>query len=146
MVTIIRETTEGFNFNGTGFSSRIRLTTTFKPDKNTSFQFQGSYRGAEKSVSTDRKSSYVINFGASRTIMKGDGTLAFNIQDIFNTRAREDSFTGLTYTQYSYNQYQPRQFTLSFTYRFKQGTKIDQPKQKKDINNSYSGDQDQGPA
>ena len=133
------------SFNGKGFSSRIRLTTTFKADKNTSFQLQGFYRGAEKSVSNDRKPSYVINFGASKTIMKGDGTIAFNIQDIFNTRAREYTFTGANYTQYSYNQYQPRQFSLSFTYRFKQGDKIDQPKQKKDINsNSQNGDE-QGP-
>jgi hypothetical protein len=29
---------------------------------------------------------YAVNFGASKTIWKGDGTIAFNIQDIFNTR------------------------------------------------------------
>ncbi|SFH92943.1 TonB-dependent receptor [Halpernia frigidisoli] len=136
---------QDFNFAGNGFSSRIRLTTTFKPDKDTSFQFQGSYRGAEKSLSNNRKPTYVINFGASRTIMKGDGTLAFNIQDIFNTRAREFTTTGADFTQYNYNQFQPRQFSVSFTYRFKQGEKIDQQKQKKDINNDYSGDQDQDP-
>jgi iron complex outermembrane receptor protein len=135
---------KGVDFSGKGVSSRIRLTTTFKPDKNTSFQVQGFYRGAEKSASNDRKQSYVINFGASKTIMKGDGTLAFNIQDIFNTRAREYTFTGANYTQYSYNQYQPRQFSLSFTYRFKQGEKIEQPKKKNDPNADNSGD-DQGP-
>ena len=136
---------QGFNFDGNGISSRIRLTTTFKPDKNTSFQVQGFYRGAEKSVSNDRKSTYVINFGASKTIMKGDGTLAFNIQDIFNTRARAYTITSTTYTQYSYNQYQPRQFSLSFTYRFKQGSKVDPLKRKTDVNNNYSGDEEQGP-
>lgn len=42
------------DLEGDGFSSRIRLTTTFKPDKNTSIQLQGSYRGAENSVVNDR--------------------------------------------------------------------------------------------
>ena len=133
------------SFAGNGFSSRIRLTTTFKPDKNTSFQVQGFYRGAEKTVSNDRKGLYVINFGASRTIWKGDGTLAFNIQDVFNTRAREFTFTGAEYTQYSYNQFSPRQFSLSLTYRFKQGDKVDQPKRKKDINSNSQGGEDGPP-
>lgn len=136
---------QGFDFSGSGFSSIIRLTTTFKPDKNTSLQLQGTLRGAEKSVSFDRKSIYAINFGASKTILKGDGTLAFNIQDIFNTRARSFTTTGENFTQYNYNQFQPRQFSVSFTYRFKQGEKIDQPKKKVDINNNYSGGEDQVP-
>ena len=136
---------QGVSFEGNGFSSRVRLTTTFKPDKNTSFQVQGFYRGAEKTVSNDRKGMYAINFGASKTIWKGDGTLAFNIQDIFNTRAREFTFTGAEYTQYSYNQFSPRQFSLSLTYRFKQGDKVDQPKRKKDINSNSQGGDEQGP-
>ena len=45
----------------------------------------------------------------------------------------------------SYMQWQPRQFALSFTYRFKQGEKIDQPKRKKDINANDNGDEQQGP-
>ncbi len=135
---------QGVSFDGDGFSARVRLTTTFKPNKNTSLQVQGYYRGAEKTVSNDRKSMYAVNFGASRTIMKGDGTLAFNIQDIFNSRAREFTFTGAEYSQHSYNQFAPRQFSLSFTYRFKQGEKIDQPKRKKDINSNEQGIDDQG--
>lgn len=134
---------QGFDFSGNGFSSRIRLTTTFKPDKNTSLQVQGYYRGAEKSVSNDRKGTYVINFGASKTIMKGDGTISFNIQDLFNTRAREFTTIGTNFTQYNYNQYQPRQFSLSFTYRFKQGAKVEQPRKKPDVNSNYNGDDDQ---
>ncbi len=30
---------------------------------------------------------YALNFGASKTIWDGNGTVSFNIQDIFNTRA-----------------------------------------------------------
>ena len=134
-----------FSYNGEGFSTRMRLTNTFKPDKNTSFQIQGFFRGGEKSDSDDRQPMYAVNFGASRTIWKGNGTLSFNIQDIFNTRARESTTIAPSYTQYQYMQWQPRQFSISLTYRFKQGEKVEQPKRKKDNNNNYQGDDEQGP-
>ena len=127
------------NFDGDGFSTRMRLTTTFKPDKNTSVQLQGSYRGAENTVVNNRNAMYILNAGASRTILKGDGTLTFNIQDVLNSRAREFTYNGPDYTQYSFMQFAPQQFTLSFTYRFKQGDKVDQPKRKKDVNSNFSG-------
>lgn len=130
------------DFSGEGFSSRVRLTATVKPDKDTSFQVQGFYRGAENNASTDRNSLYVLNFGASRNILGGDGTLAFNIQDLLNTRAREFTFTGPDFSRYSINQNQPRQFSVSLTYRFKQGDKVDQPKKKKDVNSNFSGEDD----
>lgn len=136
---------EDFDFSGDGFSSRFRLTNTFKPTKTTSFQIQGFYRGAQNTVSTQRKAMYAVNLGASQTIWKGSGTISFNIQDIFNTRSRESLVTTPSYSQYNYMQWQPRQFSVSLSYRFKQGDKVEQPKRKKDINNNASGDDDQVP-
>ncbi len=136
---------QGFDFSGDGFSTRLRLTNTFKPTKTTSFQIQGFYRGAEKTVSNQREAMYAVNLGASQTIWKGSGTISFNIQDIFNTRARENFITTPSYSQYSYMQWQPRQFSISLSYRFKQGEKVDQPKRKKDINSNSSGDGEDGP-
>lgn len=136
---------EDFDFSGDGFSSKFRLTNTFKPTKTTSFQIQGFYRGAQNTVSTQRKAMYAVNLGASQTIWKGNGTISFNIQDIFNTRSRESLVTTPSYSQYNYMQWQPRQFSVSLSYRFKQGDKVEQPKRKKDINNNASGDEDQVP-
>lgn len=131
-------------FNGTGFSTRARLTSTVKIDKTFSFQLQGFYRGAQKTESVDRKDMYALSLGASKTIWKGDGTLSFNIQDIFNTRAMQSTTYGAGFVRDMYMQWQPRQFALSLTYRFKQGEKIDQPKRKKDVNSNASGDGEQG--
>lgn len=136
---------EDFDFSGDGFSTRFRLTSTFKPTKTTSFQIQGFYRGAENTVSQTREPMYAVNLGASQTIWKGDGTISFNIQDIFNTRTRENLTTTPTYSQYSFMQWQPRQFSISLSYRFKQGDKVDGPKRKKDINSNSAGDDEQGP-
>lgn len=89
---------------------------------------------------------YALNFGASKTIWKGDGTISFNIQDIFNTRAMQSTSYGPGFSRDSYMQWQPRQFALSLTYRFKQGNeKVEQPKRKKDINSNATGDDQQGP-
>jgi iron complex outermembrane recepter protein len=133
------------DFNGKGFSTRARLSSTIKVDKTFSFQLQGFYRGGQKTAYQDRKDMYAINFGASKTIWKGDGTLAFNIQDIFNTRAMRSTTYTANSVRDSYMQWQPRQFSVSLTYRFKQGEKIEQPKRKKDINSNASGDDQQGP-
>ncbi|WP_143883730.1 TonB-dependent receptor domain-containing protein [Chryseobacterium binzhouense] len=133
------------NFNGSGFAARSRLTTTFKVDKTFSFQLQGFYRGGQKTAFQDRKDMYALNFGASKTIWKGDGTISFNIQDIFNTRAMESTTFGQNFVRDSYMQWQPRQFAVSLTYRFKQGEKVEQPKRKKDVNSNASGDDQQGP-
>ncbi|MFC4685543.1 TonB-dependent receptor domain-containing protein [Epilithonimonas pallida] len=129
------------SYDGNGFSSRARLANTFKIDKTFSIQVQSNFRGGQKNASVDQKSIYFFNLGATKTIWKGNGTLAFNIQDIFNTRAREATNYGPNYTRDMYMQWNPRQFSLSLTYRFKQGEKVEQPKKKKDINaNSNGGD------
>ena len=134
------------DFNGSGFSTRARLTSTFKIDKTFSFQLQGFYRGGQKTAYQDRKDMYALNLGASKTIWNGDGTLSFNVQDIFNTRAMRSTTYGENFTRDSYMQWQPRQFAVSLTYRFKQGNeKVDQPKRKKDINSNAQGDDQQGP-
>jgi outer membrane receptor protein involved in Fe transport len=132
------------DFTGSGFSTRLRLNTTFKLDKTLSVQLQGFYRGGQKTASQDRQDMYALNLGASKTIWKGDGTISFNIQDIFNTRGMTTINYSNDYTRSSYMQWQPRQFSVSLTYRFKQGEKIEQTKKKKDINANETGDDQQG--
>lgn len=139
------EITDTANFTGNGVSTRSRLTTTFKVDKTLNFQVQGFFRGGQKTEYQHRKDMYAINFGASKTIWNGNGTIAFNIQDVFNTRAMQSTTYTANSVRDSYMQWQPRQFTMSLTYRFKQGEKVEQPKRKKDINSNASGDDQQGP-
>ena len=131
------------DFTGDGFSTRARLNTTFKIDKTLSVQLQGFYRGAQKTANQDTQDMYALNLGASKTILKGDATITFNIQDIFNTRSREIYSYSTDFIRRNYMQWQPRQFALSFTYRFKQGEKVEQPKRKKDINSNAAGDDQQ---
>ncbi len=139
-----QQQTRNMDFTGNGFSTRARLNTTFRLDKTLSVQLQGFYRGAQKSANQNTQDMYALNLGASKIIWKGDGTISFNIQDIFNTRSREVFSFNEDYTRRNYMQWQPRQFAISLTYRFKQGEKIEQPKKKKDINSNAAGDDQQG--
>lgn len=133
------------SFDGSGFSTRARLTNTFSVDKTFSMQVQGTFRGGQETASSKSKDMYVLNFGANKTIWNGTGTLAFNIQDVLGTRGRESTSFGNTFEKESYMRWSPRTFNLSFTYRFKQGEKVDGPKRKKDINSNDAGGDDQGP-
>ncbi|MCS3869152.1 outer membrane receptor protein involved in Fe transport [Chryseobacterium ginsenosidimutans] len=132
------------SYAGDGLSTRARLNATLKVDKTFSFQLQGFYRGAQNTASQDRKAMYALNLGASKTIWNGDGTISFNMQDIFNTRSMRSVNYLATGIRESYNQWQPRQFSVSLTYRFKQGEKVEQVKKKKDINSNATGDDQQG--
>lgn len=134
-----------YSFEGSGFSTRARLTNTFKVDKTFSMQLQGFYRGGQKTASSESKPMYVLNFGANKTIWNGNGTFAFNIQDILGTRGRIMVGYGPNFEKEQYMQWMPRTFNLSFTYRFKQGEKVDAPKRKKDNNSNYNGGDDDGP-
>ncbi len=136
---------EPLSFDGEGFSTRLRLTNSFKIDKTLSMQVQGFYRGGQKTASSESKDMYVLNFGANKTIWNNNGTIAFNIQDILGTRGRNTTSFGPGYERDSYMRWSPRSFNVSLTYRFKQGEKIDAPKRKKDINANDAGGDDQGP-
>lgn len=133
------------SFEGSGFSTRFRLTNSFKIDKTLSMQVQGFYRGGQETASSITKPMYVLNFGANKTIWNGNGTVAFNIQDILGTRGREMTSFGSNFERESLMRWNPRSFNVSLTYRFKQGEKIDQPRRKKDVNSNSSGDDEQGP-
>ncbi len=126
--------TEARDFGGSGFSTRVRLTNTFRIDKNMNFQLQGFFRGGEKTAASEVKPMYSLNFGANRTIWDGNGTIAFNVQDIFGTRGRDYVSYGDGFEREQFMQWMPRTFSLSLTYRFKQGDKVEQPRRKRDTN------------
>lgn len=133
------------SFNGEGFSTRARLNTTFKVDRTFTMQLQGFFRGGQKTDTSKQDPMYALNFGASKTIWDGNGTFSFNIQDIFNTRNRTFYTFGEGFERKSYMQWMPRQFSLSFTYRFRQGDRVDQPRNKKDINSNAGGEDEMPP-
>jgi iron complex outermembrane receptor protein len=136
-------TTGTMDFTGNGISTRARLSSTVKFDKTFSFQVSGRYRGGQKTANQDRRDSYAFDLALSKTIWKGNGTISANLQDALNTAGMKVYSFNDDYDRYSFMKWRPRTFSISLTYRFKQGEKVEAKRPKKDINNNYEGD-DQG--
>ncbi|WP_164875632.1 TonB-dependent receptor domain-containing protein [Apibacter sp. HY039] len=106
------------NLDKNGFTWRTRLTINLKLPENFNFQMQGNYMGPVKSGQSKNKEMYGMNLGISKDIFKGQGTLLFNVQDVFQSRKRETETFGEDFYKYADMRWRPRQFTISFTYRF----------------------------
>ncbi len=116
--------TEGF-FNGTDygtdntswfarFSSKISLPS--KIEWQTNAFFRGPYNNAQ----TETEGIFSIDMALSKDIMEDQATLGFNVNDLLNSQRRKSFTDAETFTSRSEFQWRPRQFTVSFTYRFNQ--------------------------
>ncbi|MDR1876268.1 MAG: outer membrane beta-barrel family protein, partial [Flavobacteriaceae bacterium] len=108
-----------------GFAWRARLNTSVRLPDLFNIQLQGDYMAPREVGQNNMKEMYGLNLGISRDVLKGQGTILFNIQDIFNSRMRKSETFGEDFYRYSEMQWRPRQFTLSFTYRFSKDVKND---------------------
>jgi outer membrane receptor for ferrienterochelin and colicins len=74
--------------------------------------------------------------------MKEKATIAFNINDVFNSRKRKmETYIPNVIQSYSEMQYHQRQFTLSFTYRINK-QKTDKEKEKQPKREMENGGED----
>ena len=94
------------------------LTTNFKVTPTSSIQVKGDYRAPMKTLQGQMKAMHGIDLALRQDVLKGKGTVMFNVRDVFNNRR----FGGETYlpTRYSdfYHRWSRRTFNISFSYRF----------------------------
>lgn len=132
--------------DNSGFSTQARLTASIKLDKTTNIQLQGNYNGPTNTFQNKRLEMYVANFGLSKNIWSNQGTINFNVQDIFNSRRRRVETSNDSFYQSMNMQMMPRTFMLSLSYRFKnkdaEERKIQQ--RRRDTNNRDGGGDDMG--
>ena len=118
------------NFDKTAFSWTSRLTSKITFPNKIDFQTNITYNAPQ--ISAQGKSIGVLaaNMGFSKDVLKEKGTIALNVQDLFNSRKRINETYLPQVNAYSEMQRAERQILLSFTYRFnkKQGEKEKQPK------------------
>ena len=93
-------------------------------------------RGPREDAQTKTETMATMNLAFSKDILKGNGTLAFNVDDLFNSRKRIQETTGSTFQQNSEFQWRERQWRLSFVYRF------NQKKERQRSRDSFGGDDD----
>lgn len=79
-----------------------------------------NYRGPRATAQGRELSSYYLDMGISKELLKGSATVTFNVRDVFNTRKwrnRTDTPELFAETEM---QWRPRSFQLSFSYRINQ--------------------------
>lgn len=102
-----------------GNSMMARLTTAFRIDRTLNLQLQGHFRGGQKNYTTERKESHSLNIAIGKNIWNNTASINFSVQDVFNSRKMRVYNNTETFTRYAEMQMMPRQFLLSFSYRFK---------------------------
>lgn len=99
------------------------------------WQTNAFYRGPRNNAQTETEGLLSVNLAFSKDIMDDNGTIGFNVSDLFNSRKRRSFTTTDTFISNSEFQWRERQFVLSFTYRFNQ-------KKQRQRQNRNGGDDD----
>lgn len=110
---------ESYNINKVeNIAWDANLTTNVKFTSTTSLQVKGDYRAPMKTLQGRMKSMHGVDLALRQDILKGKGSLLFNVRDVFDKR-RFGGDTNLP-TRYSdfYHRWSRRTFNLTFSYRF----------------------------
>ena len=75
----------GTELEVTNNAFNARINNSFTATKNLRFQLFYMYRGGGRSVQFERKSSSMLNAGASLNVLDKKGTISLRVNDIFNT-------------------------------------------------------------
>tara|TARA_R110002126_G_scaffold277560_3_gene423584 strand:- start:24420 stop:26897 length:2478 start_codon:yes stop_codon:yes gene_type:complete len=94
-----------------------RISNSFTATKNLRFQLFSMYRGPQKDIQWDVENMWMINMGASWTVLKGKGTVNFRVNDIF--QGMKFAFNSENpFVQNGQFNWESRTTFLGFNYRF----------------------------
>lgn len=114
-----------------------RLVAKFSIKKWFDFQITGHYHAPHVEPLGRRDGEWWIDLGISRDVFKGNGTVSFNVRDVFASRGHGGKSWGDHFVQYSTNSWNKTTFQLNFSYR------INQQQGKRD-RRQMGGDDDDG--
>ena len=107
-------------YKASTYSWFVRQTSRFMLPYTLDIQLRGNYEAAQKTAQGKRRALYYADFSMSKDILKGRGTMNFNVLDIFNSRRVRSDINGLNFHTESSFQGRRRQINLTFSYRIKQ--------------------------
>ncbi len=111
------------NFDAENLSWFIRLNNKVTLFKNVDWQTRVFYRGPTENAQTRNQGIFSLDLAFSKDFFQEKASLAFNINDVFNSRKRVSETVTPLFTSDSEFQFRVRSYTLSFTYRFNQKKK-----------------------
>jgi outer membrane receptor for ferrienterochelin and colicins len=119
---------QDFDYKSSTWSARItsKINLPYKID----WQTNANYNAGQKTAQGKTKGIAAMNLAFSKDVLKDKGTIAFNVNDVFNSRKRIQDLRLPTVNSYSEMQWRVRAITVSFTYRFNKLKTDKEPKPK----------------
>ncbi|MGC4039551.1 MAG: outer membrane beta-barrel family protein [Flavobacterium sp.] len=131
---------QDFDFETASWFTRLssKVTLPYKID----WQTNMNYQGEQKNNQGKSLGNFSMNLAFSKDVLKDKGTIAFNVNDVFNSRKRiQDTFLDGRVESHSEMQWRKRSFNLSFTYRFNvQKSERDKEKRRQNQQQEDNGD------
>jgi outer membrane receptor protein involved in Fe transport len=113
----------GVNFDADNLSWFVRVNNKVTLPGKVDWQTRLFYRGPNEDAQNIRKGLFSADLAFSKDLFKDKASIAFNVNDVFNSRIRRsESFTDTFFSEGEF-QWRERTFNLSFTYRFNQKKK-----------------------
>ena len=97
-----------------------RMVSKFKIKNWFDFQLTAHIMGPHKEPLGMRKGNWWMDLAVSKEILQGNGTITFNVRDLFNSRSMGGESWGDGFWQYSTSTWNRRSFSLNFNYRINQ--------------------------
>lgn len=127
------DVTRVLNLDTDAYSWNTRLSANYILPKDIVFQTSFNYRAATQDTQGEVEPRYAWDFGFSKDLFKGKGTLSVSVRDVLNSRRRQaTSVTPDFVSNYNF-QWNSRTIRANFAYR------INQKKGHKGNGNSYGG-------
>lgn len=106
------------DFSNTAYSWFARINSKVNLPLGIDWQANTTYNAPQTNAQGRSKGIISANLAFSKDVLKDKGTVALNVNDLFNSRKRITETNLSSQNAYSEMQWRERQITLSFTYRF----------------------------
>jgi outer membrane receptor protein involved in Fe transport len=115
------------SYNNTTYSWFARQTSRFMLPGGLDIQLRGNYEAPQKTAQGKRLALYYADFSLGKDLFKGNGTLHFNVLDVFQTRRMRSITQGTNFYTESDFLSRRRQINLTLTYRIRQSKPAPRP-------------------
>jgi outer membrane receptor protein involved in Fe transport len=128
----------GDNLEITNNSFNVRVSNSFTATKKLKFQLFAMYRGGGKDLQFEVDPMWMINTGASYSVLKGKGTVTFRVNDIFEGMKFKFN-SKVPYNQTGEFHWESRTAYLGFAYRFGSGKNKAKRRKRRDNRETQGG-------
>ncbi|MDG1715600.1 outer membrane beta-barrel family protein [Lacinutrix sp.] len=118
-------TPNGLSLDNTNNSWFARINNKYTLPGNIDWQTNLNYNGPSADAQNTRKGIFSTTMVFSKDLFNENASIAFNVNDLFNSRKRIQTTTTPTFNAESEFQWRERSFNLAFTYRFNQKKKVE---------------------